>query len=57
MAALTGARGVRGGAPVRARPPRHDVEHGAALSVVVFRRPLAPDLCNYGHDLFVRSHH
>jgi hypothetical protein len=48
---------VRGGAPVRGRPPRHGVEHEEALSVVIFRRPLAPDLCDYGHDPFVRSHH
>jgi hypothetical protein len=42
---------------VRGRPPRHGVEHEEALSVVIFRRPLAPDLCDYGHDPFVRSHH
>jgi hypothetical protein len=42
---------------VRARPPRHDVEHEAALSVDVFRRPLALDLCDYGLDPFVRSQH
>jgi hypothetical protein len=55
--ALTGARGVRGGALVHARPPGHVVEHEATLGVVVFRRPLALDLCDYGHDPFVRSHH
>jgi hypothetical protein len=48
---------VRGGALVRARPLGHGVEPEAALRVVVFRRPLALDLCDYGHDPFVRSHH
>jgi hypothetical protein len=33
---LTGARGAREGAPVRAQPLRHDVEHVAGFSVVVF---------------------
>jgi hypothetical protein len=42
---------------VRARPPGHGVEHEAAPSVVVFRHPLAPDLCDCGRNLFVRSHH
>jgi hypothetical protein len=37
-AALTRARGVRGGAPVRALPPRHGVEHKAALRVAMFKR-------------------
>jgi hypothetical protein len=48
---------MRGGAPVRALPPGHDIEHEAAVRVVTFRRPLAPNLCDYGHDPFVRSLH
>jgi hypothetical protein len=42
---------------VRALLPGHGVEHEAALRVVTFRRPLAPNLRDYGHDPFVRSLH
>jgi hypothetical protein len=51
---LTGARGVHGGAPVRAQPLRHIVEHVAGFSVVVFKRPLAPNLHGFGQDPIVR---
>jgi hypothetical protein len=42
---------------MRGQPLGHGVEHKVSLRVVVFRRPLAPYLCDYGHDPFVRSHH
>jgi hypothetical protein len=42
---------------VRALPPRHGIEHEVALRVVTFRRSLAPNLRDYGHDPFVRSVH
>jgi hypothetical protein len=48
---LIGARGVRGGAPVRAQPLRHDVEHVTEFSVVAFKHPLAPNLHKFGQDL------
>jgi hypothetical protein len=51
---LTGARGVHGGAPVRAQPPRHDIEHVAEFSVVAFKRSLAPNLHEFGQDPIVR---
>jgi hypothetical protein len=54
MVGLTGARGMRGGAPVRAQPPRHDVKHVAEFSVVAFKRPLAPNLREFGQDPIIR---
>jgi hypothetical protein len=51
---LISARGVRGGAPVRAQPHRHVIEHVAELSVVVFKRPLATDLHDFGQDPVAR---
>jgi hypothetical protein len=48
--ALTRAQGVRGRAPVRALGPGHDVEHEAAPREVKFKRGLAPNLRDYGHD-------
>jgi hypothetical protein len=48
--ALTRARGVRGPAPVHALAPRHGVEHKAAQREVKFKRGLAPNLHDYGHD-------
>ena len=51
----TGARGVRGGAPVRAQALRHSVEHVAEFSVVAFKHPLAPNLREFGQDPIVRS--
>jgi hypothetical protein len=51
---LTSARGVRGGAPVRAQPPRHGVQHVAEFSVVAFKRPLAPNLREFEQDPIVR---
>jgi hypothetical protein len=42
---------------VRARPLWHGVEHVAAHVVVIFNRLLAPNLHEFGHDHFVRSHH
>jgi hypothetical protein len=47
--ALTHARGVRG------RAPRHGVEHEAAQREVKFKRGLAPNLRDYGHDPVERS--
>jgi hypothetical protein len=55
--ALTRARGVRRRAPVRALAPGHDVEHEAAQRVVKFKRGLAPNLHDYGHDPIERSLH
>jgi hypothetical protein len=55
--ALTRAQGVRGRAPVRALAHGHDVEHEAAQRVVKFKRGLAPNLHNYGHDPIERSLH
>jgi hypothetical protein len=55
--ALTRARGVRVQAPVRALAPGHGVEHEAAQRVVKFKRGLAPNLLNYGHDPVERSVH
>jgi hypothetical protein len=51
---LTGAWGARGGGLVRAQPLRHDIEHVAGFSVVIFKRPLAPNLREFGQDPFVR---
>jgi hypothetical protein len=53
--AVTHARGVRGRAPVRALVPGHDVEHEAAQREVKFKRGLAPNLRDYGHDPVERS--
>jgi hypothetical protein len=36
---------------VRALAPGHDVEHEAAQREVMFKRGLAPNLRDYGHDL------
>jgi hypothetical protein len=55
--ALTCAWGVPGRAPVRALAPRHDVEHEAAQRVVKFKRGLATNLHDYGHDPIERSLH
>jgi hypothetical protein len=55
--ALTRAQGVCGQAPVRALAPGHDVEHEAAQRVVKFKRGLAPNLRDYGHDPIERSLH
>jgi hypothetical protein len=52
---LTGARGMRGGAPERAQPHWHGVEHVAAFSVVAFKCLLAPNLHEFGQDPIVRS--
>jgi hypothetical protein len=43
--------GVRGGALVRAQPPRHDVEHVTEFSVVAFKHPLASNLHEFGKIL------
>jgi hypothetical protein len=51
---LTSAQGVRGVAPVHAQPHWHGVEHVVELSVVVFKRLLAPDLNDFGQDHIVR---
>jgi hypothetical protein len=51
---LTSAWGVRGGAAVHAQPHWHGVEHVAELSVVIFNRPLALDLRDFGQDPVVR---
>jgi hypothetical protein len=53
--AQTRARGVRGRAPVRALALGHDVEHEAAQREVKFKRELAPNLRDYGHDPVERS--
>jgi hypothetical protein len=42
------------GQPVRAQPFRHDIEHVAQCSVVIFNRPLAPNLSEFGQDTIVR---
>jgi hypothetical protein len=55
--ALTRARGMRGRAPVHALAPGHGVEHEAAQRVVKFKRGLAPNLHDYGHDLVEISLH
>jgi hypothetical protein len=55
--ALTRARSVRGRVPVRALAPGHGVEHEAAQRVVKFKRGLAPNLHDYGHDPVERSLH
>jgi hypothetical protein len=52
---LTSARGVRGGASERTQPHGHGVEHVAQLSVVAFKRLLAPNLREFGQDPIVRS--
>jgi hypothetical protein len=54
-AGLTSARGMRDGAPERAQPHGHCVEHMAELSVVAFKRLLAPNLHKFGQDPIVRS--
>ena len=48
------AQDVRGGALMRAQPPRHGVEHVEEFSVVAFKRPLAPNLREFGQDPTVR---
>jgi hypothetical protein len=53
--ALTSARGVRWRAPVRALASGHGVEQEASQREVVFKRGLAPNLWDYGHDLVERS--
>jgi hypothetical protein len=53
--ALTRAQGVRGRAPVRALALGHGVEHEAAQREVKFKRGLAPNLHDYGHDPVERS--
>jgi hypothetical protein len=55
--ALTSARGMRGQAPVRALASGHGVEHEAAQREreVMFKRGLAPNLWDYGHDPIERS--
>jgi hypothetical protein len=53
--ALTCARGVRRRAPVRALASGHGVEHKAAQREVKFKRGLAPNLWDYGHDPVERS--
>jgi hypothetical protein len=53
--ALTRAQGVRGRVPVGALAPGHGVEHEAAQREVMFKRGLAPNLCDYGHDPIERS--
>jgi hypothetical protein len=53
--ALTRAWGVRGRALVRALAPGHGIEHEAAQREVKFKRGLAPNLCDYGHDPIERS--
>jgi hypothetical protein len=53
--ALTHAQSVRGRTPVRALAPGHDVEHEAAQREVMFKRGLAPNLCDYSHDPVERS--
>ena len=52
---LTCARGVRGRASVHALASGHGVEHEAAQREVKFKRGLAPNLCDYGHDPIERS--
>jgi hypothetical protein len=42
---------------VHALAPGHNVEHEAAQRVVMFKRSLAPNLRDYGHDPFERSLH
>jgi hypothetical protein len=54
---LTRAQGVRGRALVRALAPGHGVEHEAAQRVVKFKRGLAPNIHDYGHDPVERSLH
>jgi hypothetical protein len=39
---------------VRALAPGHGVEHKATQRVVMFKRSLAPNLRDYGHDPFER---
>jgi hypothetical protein len=53
--ALTSAQGVRGRVPVRALASGHGVEHEAAQREVMFKRGLAPNLWDYGHDPVERS--
>jgi hypothetical protein len=53
--ALTRAQGVHGRAPVLALAPGHGVEHEAAQRQVKFKRGLAPNLRDYGHDPIERS--
>jgi hypothetical protein len=48
---------VRGAAPVRALAPGHGIEHEAAQRMVKFKRGLAPNLRDYGHDPIERSLH
>jgi hypothetical protein len=52
---VTRTRGVRERAPVCALAPGHGVEHEAAQREVMFKHVLAPNLCDYGHDLVERS--
>jgi hypothetical protein len=53
--ALTCAQGLRGRALVRALAYWHGIEHEAAQSEVKFKRGLAPNLRDYGHDPVERS--
>jgi hypothetical protein len=47
--------GVRGGAPKRAQPHGHGVEHMAELIVVAFKCLVAPNLHEFGQNPIVRS--
>jgi hypothetical protein len=40
---------------VRALAPGHGVEHEAAQREVMFKRVLAPNPCDYGHNPIERS--
>jgi hypothetical protein len=53
--ALTRAQGVRGRAPLRTLALWHGVLHETAQREVMFKRGLAPNLCDYGHDPIERS--
>ena len=44
-----------GRAPVRTLAPGHSIEHKAAQREVEFKRGLAPNLWDYGHDPIERS--
>jgi hypothetical protein len=44
-----------GRAPVRTLAPGHGIEHEAAQREVKFKRGLAPNLRDYGHDPIERS--
>jgi hypothetical protein len=53
--ALTRARGCARASASAHSEPRHDVEHEAAQREVKFKRGLAPNLRDYGHDPVERS--